>query len=163
MRRPKIAQMFNVPVDLLGLSNYLKGESEADEIIARTHRDKLDLIVSGPATSDSSDLLSSGRMQELLNRLKKKYDKIIIDTPPIMMGIPDALLISKYVDSVVLVTRFNKTNRLLFHHALKHLQKCKAPVTGVIINGFDHTKIKNTPYQYYNSYYSYNLMYEQPS
>jgi len=160
MRRPKIAEMFNVQTDLPGLSNYLKGKGEMDEIVVRTHHNKLDLIVSGPPTSDSSDLLSSDRMKALLEKLKKKYDKIIIDTPPIMMGIPDTLLISKLVDSVVLVTRFSKTNRMLFQHALKHLQRCRAPVTGVIINGFDHSKIKNTPYQYYNSYYSYSLMQE---
>jgi len=161
MRRPRIPEMFKLDGDSPGLSDYLTGEKSRNEIIIKSHTKRLDVILSGRVTNDSSDLLSLDRMKRLVEDLKRDYDKVIIDAPPLMMGISDALLISQCVDGVVLVTRFNKTNRLIFNHALKHLKDCGATILGVVINGFDPTQMKNTHYRYYNNYYSYSLMNEK--
>jgi capsular exopolysaccharide synthesis family protein len=162
MRRSKIHEIFDLPNDLPGLSDYLKGEKTEKEVIINSYKQHLDLLPSGILTESSSDLLSSERMRFLIEKLKKEYDRIIIDAPPVM-GISDSLLLSKFVDSVVLVTRFSKTGQAIFNHALNQLKGCGAPVIGVVINEFDATKMKHSPYKYYHSYYSYNLMQEDNS
>lgn len=161
MRRSKIHEIFDLPHDLPGLSDYLKGRKTEKEVIINSYKQHLDILPSGILTESSSDLLSSDRMRSLIEKLKKEYDRIIIDAPPVM-GISDSLLLSKFVDSVVLVTRFSKTGQAIFNHALNQLKGCGAPIIGVVINEFDASKMKHSPYKYYHSYYSYNLMQENP-
>ncbi len=112
-RLPTIASKLQVS-NKMGLMGYLDGSLEIDQIIQKNVLNTLDVIVSGGKTRQSSKLLNSSRLEELLLELGTRYDRIIIDTPP-TLSVGDAYLIVPYVQGVVFVAgkRVVKRNTLV--------------------------------------------------
>lgn len=109
LRKPKLHKEFNLDNDV-GISSYLIGKNTFDEIISQTNIENLDIVTSGPIPPNPSELLETDTMRELLIKLKKEYEFIIIDTPPIAL-VTDALLISRYADINIFVVRQNFSNK----------------------------------------------------
>ncbi len=109
LRKPMINSILSVE-DSCGLSTYLIGNNSADEIIKKTDNEFLDIISSGPLPPNPAELLQSERMEELVSLMKKRYDYIIFDTPPVAF-VSDAIIASTYSDLTMFVIRQNFSNK----------------------------------------------------
>src|SRR6185295_14271309 len=100
LRKPRQHQIFDVPAEQ-GLASILSNRRPVDEAIIRSGVDSLDLLPCGPLPSNPVELLNNGYFADLLEELKGRYDKIIIDSPPVM-PVADARVIAAISDSTLL-------------------------------------------------------------
>lgn len=145
LRRPKLGDYLTGESSIKGITNYLVGKESLDNIIqyGKGHRN-LALIACGPIPPNPSELILNEKMDALLEELKKRFDYIIIDTPPVGL-VTDALLINKYVTSTLFVVHYKKTKRESLG-LIKDLNETKKLTNiGVVLNG---TKIARGKYGY---------------
>jgi capsular exopolysaccharide synthesis family protein len=107
LRKPKLFDEFNLSKS--GIVNYLIKQKSLDEIINHTQIPHLDVILSGPVPNPSELIMSDG-MSELIEELKKTYDYIILDTPPVGL-VSDALELAQYSDVTLYIVRQNFQKR----------------------------------------------------
>lgn len=152
MRKPRLHTILRIS-NRVGLSSYLSGNTDK-EIVAKLEENNLTVIPSGPVPPNPSELLGSERMTNLLQGLAKKFDYIILDTPPVM-SVTDSQVLSHLVAGVVMVTRAGKTNCEILGRGLKMLQSIHAPLLGIVINGMSD-KVSGDYYYggYYRQYYA---------
>ena len=150
MRRPKIHKLFDINRDT-GMSNILVGGCEVTEAVVHTKVPKLDVIPCGPIPPNPSEILGSKRMVDLLLTLRKSYNRIILDSPPIT-AVTDAVVLAKLVDGVVLVLRVGDTPREIVQNGLNQLRTVNAHVLGAVLNGVDMGPDSGYYYQYYYYY-----------
>lgn len=135
--------------------NYNKNDKEKlEDYIVETNIKNVSLIPTGPTPPNPIELLDSENNKNLLDELKKMFDIIILDCPPII-GLSDALVLTKYSDNNIIVVSNKKTKVENLEKAKKTFEQIDAPITGIIIN---KASIKdNSYYGYYcNDYYYYN-------
>lgn len=130
---------------------YLKKEIQAS--IVKTQVNDLFFLPSGPTPPRPAELLGSDRMSFLLSYLKRQFDILIIDSPPILLT-SDALLIAPQTDGVVLVVKSGLMKRELVKKSVEQLQRAKANLIGVALNQVDVKK--EGYYKYYFKYYEDN-------
>lgn len=135
----------------VGLSNYLSGSKQPEEVVQSTPTTGLVLISSGPLPPNPAELLNGPRLQSLLALASQSFDFILIDGPPIM-GLADAPILSSTVQATMLVVAANETRRSVVKVALKRLQLARAVVIGALLNKFD---AKQTGYGYGYGYGEY--------
>ena len=112
LRKGRLKKIFNIPSDVKGLSDLLINKNWKEEYksyIQETDINKLSVMVSGSYPPNPSELLASGRFEELLHELKKSYHIIILDCPPIV-GLNDAIVLGKKADTCVLVANCETTS-----------------------------------------------------
>jgi len=127
-----------------GLSEYLRGEADESSILQRGPMENLFLIPAGRVGTNAAELLSSGRMKSLLNRLEPMFDWIIIDTPP-AVPVSDAAILAKDCDGILLVVRSNSTPTDAARRARNEF--AGRNLVGVVLNGITPDQ---SPYmQYY--------------
>jgi len=136
LRKPKIFGDFNLD-NSFGVVNYLIGQKNTDEIIQKTEMPFLDVITSGPIPPNPAELIIGESMGELLEDLKKRYDYIILDTPPIGL-VSDALELVQYCDATLYVVRQNLTKKSML--ALVNSKHKAGELTNIsiIINSFEN-------------------------
>jgi Mrp family chromosome partitioning ATPase len=101
--------------------------------ILKLTKAKLSVMTSGPVPPNPAELLGSAQMRELLSTSSAKYDFVILDCPPIL-AVHDGLVLSKMVDSMLLVIDMTKTRRAHLKHAIERLREVNAPLSGVVLN-----------------------------
>jgi len=138
MRRPRLANSFKVRTDV-GLSTALVGLESIDRYTQKTEIPNLDLLPCGPVPPNPAELLHTPRFAELLADMKRRYDTIIFDSPPIL-PVADALVLAQQVDGVLVVVRAGQTSRHALRHALRNLATVEAPVLGAVLNYQTHKK-----------------------
>ncbi|MBM4272330.1 MAG: polysaccharide biosynthesis tyrosine autokinase [Deltaproteobacteria bacterium] len=151
MRRPRIHRLFNIVKDR-GLSNVLVGNCEVHEAILHTEVPNVDIIPSGPIPPNPSEILGSPQMVSLVEHLKNDYERIIIDSPPIS-AVTDAVILSQYVDGVLLVIRAGETPREIVRNGISQLQSVNARILGAVLNDVEMGRDTYYYYQYYYYYY----------
>jgi polysaccharide biosynthesis transport protein len=151
MRRPKLHRLFNVPRDR-GLSNILVGTCGVDEAIIHSTIPGIDIIVSGPVPPNPSEMLGSQNMTDFLETVRGRYDRIVLDSPPIT-AVTDAVILSRLVDGVLLVIRAGETHREIVKNGIGLLQAANARILGAILNGVTMGRDSYYYYQYYYYYY----------
>ena len=150
------------PVNLELLYNQLiVGEEEfiymrkgIAQSITKTTENGLFLLPSGRLPANPSELLSSKRVPFLISLLKKQFDIIIFDTPPVLPA-TDALILTTYADGVIFVTKAGSMNREMVKKAVESLNNSNANIIGVALNQVDINQegyYKNY-YHYYSKYY----------
>ena len=109
LRKPKLHEDFKLN-DKKGLSSYLISKSTLSEIIEKTEVENLNVIGSGPTPPNPAELLDSIKMRELVFELNKKFDYVIIDTPPIGL-VTDGVILMQHADVNLYVIRhgYSKT------------------------------------------------------
>jgi len=117
-----------------GLSDLLTLRLPLESVIYETGVPGLDLLPVGAPAPNPAELVGSESMKRLLSGLKDRYDFILVDTPPIM-AVADALLISRAVDSVILVVRGGFTPRHTVREAREKLTRVRARIIGTVLNG----------------------------
>jgi Mrp family chromosome partitioning ATPase len=120
-----------------------------DDIIHTTYINNLSFIPAGPVLPDSSELIESGVLDELINYLKSKYEYIIIDTTPVGL-VADSVQLMKYASQILVVSRNNFTKKNILVNALNSLNSNKIDNYEIILNDLD---IEKSPYSGYKSYY----------
>ena len=139
-----------------GLSNLLSGQAGLDGIIKKSNVEGVDVITSGPIPPNPSELLGSKTMKESLALLSRRYDRVIIDCPP-LAGLADAPLLSSMSDGIILIIRGSKTSRDLVIKSRKNLEAINARVLGVVLND-----VRGRSDQYYYQYnYGYYFAHKQ--
>lgn len=152
LRRPTIASKLRIR-GVPGLSDVLIGQGKIVECIHHMVDFRVDVLPSGTIPPDSTWLLQSDRLEVLMKELKKVYEYIIIDLPPVMT-VTDALIMSKYCSGYIIVVRHNETDVRAVGKALNQLRLADARVIGFISNavpegsGDYYYKYKNK-YKYY--------------
>ena len=131
-----------------GLSCVLDGTVEWQEAVQRFEKGGFDVLTCGPQPTHPVDLLMSERFQDVMAQIEKRYDIMIIDTPPVL-AVTDALLIARAAATTLLVARFGKTSVKEIETSLKRMERMNVKVNGVILND-----IVKSAALYYNSGYS---------
>jgi|SRR6056297_358527 len=152
MRRPKIHKTFELE-NKSGLSTYLANESDL-AVLETEESDCLKILPSGPVPSNPSELLSSPRLEELIQKIRADYDFIIFDSPP-MIDVTDAILIGKTINQTILVSRSGVSTYESLKQAKKILENIGTNLLGQIVNAVDEKKQNYYYYKYYGSYSGY--------
>ncbi len=151
LRRPKMHRIFNVARDR-GVSNVLAGNCQLEEVILKTSIPGIDIIASGPVPPNPSEMLGSKQMTQLLESVRGKYDRIIVDSPPVT-AVTDAVILSRMVDGVILVVRAAETHGEIVKNGLQLLQSAQCRILGAVLNGVNMGRDSYYYYQYYYYYY----------
>jgi capsular exopolysaccharide synthesis family protein len=148
LRKPALAPLFGVNPDN-GMSNFLAGRAEFADLLQQTKHANLALISAGPTPPNPTELLGSKRMRWCLGVASEHFDVVLIDTPP-SLELSDALIVSPFVDGVVIVARAGQTPREAVRRTSLRFQRAGARILGALINGAD---LRNPDYGYYYSGY----------
>jgi polysaccharide biosynthesis transport protein len=150
-RKPMQHRIFQLNHENRGLSSILAGISTLEEAVQRTDVEGLDLLACGPSVPNPAEILNSESFAGLLERLTEKYDRIVLDSPPVM-PVTDAQILGALCNVTLLVLRAEKSTRKAGQQAQHGLLSVGARVLGVIVNDVP----KKGRYGYYGSYgYSY--------
>lgn len=133
LRRPSLHSIFGVSNDR-GVTSALLEQSEGPLPIQETGVAGLRLLASGPLPPRPADLLGSRRMGALIERLRTEADMVLFDTPPVV-AVTDAAVLAPRVDGVLLVLQAGHTRRDRAREARQMLEKVKANIIGVVLNG----------------------------
>ncbi len=145
LRKPSVHKKFRISNNI-GLSDVVMDNSKIKKVINK-HNEYLDILPSGKIPPNPSELLGSKAMENLLDELQKEYDIIILDTPPVQ-AVTDSQILSTKVDGVILVVRAERTKKDSVKFSKESLQKVKANIIGIVLNGGERTRDK---YYYYYS------------
>jgi polysaccharide biosynthesis transport protein len=137
----------------------LLGTATLEDAIQPTEVERLDVLASGQRTSNPSELLNSQTFLDTLERLKNKYDYVLVDSPPVGI-VTDAQILANLCGLTLLVLRANKSSRLLTQRAGGALLTVSARVAGVIVNGVSK---KDTQYSHHSVLSSYQSSYSAAS
>lgn len=130
-----------------GLSHFLSGQAELDQIICSTNVEGLDIAFAGRTTPNPTQLLGNKYFEQLLKYGKEHYDVVLIDTPP-LGSVIDTAVIAPKCDGVVLVVEANKCSYRFVEDVKKQLDLTECRLLGVVLN-----KVKVEKGSYYNRYY----------
>ena len=122
-----------------------------EDLIKTTSHANLSLINSGPIPPNPTELLGSQKMKYLIDALKKYFDYILIDTPPIL-AVSDALVLAPIMDGIILIVWGGKTSKEALKRAKEKMDLMKVHPLGVILNRIN---LKEHDYYYKHHYYSY--------
>jgi exopolysaccharide transport family protein len=152
MRRPRIHDIMKIGRDV-GISNILAGTTGGNQVLFKTKVANLHVIPSGPIPPNPSELLGSNRMAELVKTFRERYDRIIIDSPPIT-AVTDATVLARIADGVVVIIRSGDTSMDIVRNGVEQLEGVNATILGAVLNGVNMRKDGYYYYQYYYYYYS---------
>jgi len=141
LRRPTLAGKFGFDRSLPGLSECLRGERQLSEVVYKLSGSGLWFLPAGRAPENPLDLMQSGRLPDLLDRLGEFFDWIIIDTPPVL-PVADTTFWMKLADGVLVVIREGVTEKKAIERALDSFDR--AALLGVVVNSC--SRIEHTDY-----------------
>jgi len=154
MRKPRIHTALGLD-NSKGMSTLLIGKYKVEDVIQKTETDNLFVITAGPIPPNPSELLISKPMDDLLELLKKTYDVIIIDNPPVGL-VTDSIAMLQRADYPIYVMRTNYSKREFIHFVDRLYYENQLTKLSIVLNGVD---LKRQPYGY--GYYGYGHTYGQ--
>jgi len=160
LRRPRLHQVFSGD-NTVGLANYLMDAATVDDILTPTVMPGLYAIYSGPSTAHPNEALGTERMEALLSELEKRVDVVILDSPP-SVPLADAMVLSRFVDGVVLVVKDGSISRSVVEQMVEELRQVDANILGVVLNNVDIAR-NGSRYKYYHAYRDYYTSYADSS
>jgi len=161
LRRPMLHRHFKQQNNVGIISWYENGGSLDGDLTTDPNLgiiqigENFSLLTSGGRSKSPTSMLESALFGQLFDRLKKLYDLVIIDSPP-MGAVTDALLIAEHADEIVYVCRFNRAYRKHIRLYIRTLVNGKNTVLGIVLNGLSPRRIEYySNYRYYRSYKKY--------
>ncbi len=149
--RPRTHRLFGVSKEL-GIAEYFLGNAELNDIIKHTDYKNVDIITRGAEIYNASLVLVSDKFKSLIKDLRKKYDYVFLDCPPVLQ-ISDYIHISKVADGVLFMVAYGSTTKRQVAEAIKELKKNGANILGTVFTMYDG---KNDKYASgYGGYYKY--------
>ena len=149
LRRPSLHKILGVS-NARGLTNYLLGEAELDEVVQTTKLETMDFLPSGKLLSSSMGILNSEKMKSFIKEMKGRYDYVLFDSPPIM-GVSDASILTSEVDMALLVVQYRKYPQAMTIRAKQMVEKVGQNLLGVVLNNINISQ--DSYYYYYSGYY----------
>jgi len=155
IRRPSVLSKTNQAEEApkVGFSDIIQGNTKLSECLMKLPGSDIEVMTSGTRRSDLTDLTSTNKLKTFFDALKKNYDYVIIDTPPIQ-PVSDTLFISQATDHNFLIARSNFTKLIGIKSVLKKLNNVKVRVDGLIFNDLDTSKASYYGYYQYGGYYN---------
>lgn len=139
-----------------GLTEYLAGHREMQQVIYQSDIEGIDMIFSGAVAPNPSELLGNSNFDSLIGYARDNYDYVIIDTPP-LGAVIDSAVIAQIVDGVVMVIASNEISYKFAQNVKRQLEKSNAKILGVVLN---KVPMEKKGYgKYYGSYYGYGKYY----
>ena len=138
-----------------GLSHYLAGQVELEDVVYETNLSDAFLLPTTHTVNNPAILLQNPRFTQMLEELAYRYDYVLVDTPP-LSNVSDGDLIAAQCDGGILVVRSGVTPRGLIASSLKQLERAGCELMGVVLN---RVETKNNPYYYKYSKYGYYSSY----
>lgn len=135
MRRPRLHKAFGIPNEV-GISSVVVGEAQLKDAVRPTEVPGLSLLPCGPIPPNPAELLHTKAFHELMRAAGERFDRIILDSPPVN-AVADALVLATQVDGVMLVFHASKTARPLARKALRGLSGVQARIFGAVLNEID--------------------------
>jgi len=154
MRRPSVAKKFSLPHGKPGLSNAVAYPDTLDSCIQSVPSLGIDVIAAGPIPPNPLELLASKNFKAILDTLRDRYQRIIIDSAP-MQAVSDALYLSSLADGVVYVVKADHTKDKLALSGISRLDDNNARLLGVVLNQVNverEAKYTDSHAGYYDSY-----------
>lgn len=148
LRRPRLHRIFDRAGDV-GLTNVLMGDATIEEAAKPTIVPNLYCLPAGPIPPNSADIVASDRFRRVLEQLSEHFDRVIIDTPPII-AVTDSAIVSNFCDAVLFVVRAFRTSYAACRSGLRTLQDVDAPIAGAVLNAVN---LNRHEYNYYHYYY----------
>jgi capsular exopolysaccharide synthesis family protein len=158
MRRPRLHKIFDV-TNTWGLSALLQEQTVISDypketLTRKTNIPNLSLLVSGPGAVSIPSVLHSNRAAQLLERLKREFDVVLIDCPP-MLHLADARVLGRLSDGVILVIRAGRTSQEAAVSAMQRFNEDGTRVLGTILNDWNPKTASYTGgYEYHHAYYN---------
>jgi succinoglycan biosynthesis transport protein ExoP len=159
LRKPRLHKFFEVPNDV-GLTSVLIGEAKPWEAVKDVGLDYLKVVTSGPIPGNPAELLGSDAMGRLLEQFREVADFVVIDSAPALV-VSDALAVAPFVDTALFVADAERTTRGAVTHGRSQLEQVSVNFIGAVLNNFDPSKGRISPY-YYSYYYQYRYS-EEPT
>lgn len=151
LRKPNIHKSFRLE-NLKGVIDICAGKATIDDIVIRGVQPNLDVLPSGGRAKNPTHILNSKGFELMISELRKKYDRVFIDTPP-LAAVSDALIILPLVDGSLFTIFFNKVRRKAAQFAAKRLLDSNVPNFGAVLNGLNLAVSGYYYAQYYDKSY----------
>lgn len=148
MRKSVLIGKYKVDQAVDGLSHYLSGLKELEEVLYETNIENLSIIFTGPVPPNPAELLGNQRFGNMINELREVYDYIVIDTPP-LGSVIDSAIIAQNCDGVILVIEANAISYKFAQRVKSQLEKSNCRILGTVLN-----KVEIGEKGYYSKYYS---------
>ena len=151
LRRPSQHHFFDAD-NTVGLTDYLTGKSDIEEITRTTKIDNLSFIPSGQIIGGDVGVLNSQRMTDLMQKVKQQYDLVFFDSPPIL-GVSDGAVLTSQVDMTIMVVQHRRFPRAMLLRVKQAVAQVGGHLIGVVLNNVDARH--DDSYGYYNTYADY--------
>ena len=151
LRKSVMAGRYGVSDTSVGLSYYLSGQREMEDVVNATNIPNMDIIFAGKVPPNPAELLGSDAFRKMLETLKSEYDYVIIDTPPLGYVI-DSAVIAPICDGTIVVVENNAISYRAAQEVIEQLEKVNSRILGVVLNKVVLPKKD----RYYSYYYSHN-------
>ncbi|PTX91625.1 polysaccharide biosynthesis tyrosine autokinase [Opitutus sp. ER46] len=151
LRKPNIHKSFRIE-NIRGVIDVCSGKATLDEVIVRNQQPNLDVLPTGGRAKNPTHILNSKAFETMIADLRKRYDRVFIDTPP-LAAVSDALIILPLVDGSIFTIFFNKVRRKAAQFAAKRLLDSNVPNFGAVLNGLNLVVSGYYYAQYYDKSY----------
>jgi succinoglycan biosynthesis transport protein ExoP len=151
LRKPNIHKSFRIE-NLKGLIDVCAGTAKFEDVVIRGPHANLDILPAGGRAKNPTQILNSKGFELLISDLKKRYDRVFIDTPP-LAAVSDALIILPLMDGSIFSIYFNKVRRKAAQFAAKKLLDANVPNFGAVLNGLNLAVSGYYYAQYYDKSY----------
>lgn len=149
MRKPTVHRTFQLS-NKSGLSSVLSRQSTLDEAIQKTEVPNLSVMTAGAIPPNPAEMLNSNSMSQVMSELRKQFDVILIDTPPVL-AVTDAQLLASLSDGVLMVINTGKVKKEVALKAKETLERVNARMLGVVLNNVKRKAGEEYYYYYYAS------------
>lgn len=151
IRKSVIVGRYKVDGNTFGLTHYMTGQKEMDDVICQTDIENMDIILAGPVSPNPTELLGGFLFADLLHVQRENYDYIIIDAPP-LGSVIDAALIARCADGAIIVVESGVISYKMLQRVKDQLERSECRILGVVLNKVD---MEHDAYygNYYGKYY----------
>ena len=155
LRKPRMHKIFNIR-NVVGLSSFLTGKVPFEEAVIKSTADNVWVIPSGPIPPNPTELLNSKKMKEMMKEVKRDFDMVILDTPPVV-AVVDPVIVASMSEGTVLVVQSGKTTEKPFIRAAEELNRVNAKILGILFNKAKVARDGSYAqgYQYHYKYHYY--------
>ncbi len=151
LRKPNIHKTLRLE-NVKGVIDIVGGTSTLDDVVLKNIFPNLDVITTGGRAKNPTHVLNSRGFEEMILELRKRYDRVFIDTPP-LAAVSDAMIVLPLVDGSIFTIFFNKVRRKAAQFAAKKLVESNVPVLGAVLNGLNLAVSGYYYAQYYDKSY----------
>jgi len=147
LRKPNVHNFFDLERDP-GVTTILSGKMSSAEAIQQSPAENLSILTAGPIPPNPTEMLSSKTMRDLVEKFRKEFDMVLLDSPPVV-AVTDAAILGSFLQATLLVVELGRARASSVNRAIDLLEKVNANLLGLVTNNI------SAGYRYDYSYYSY--------